>query len=186
MADLKAEARKAALARRTEAAALAGPGAAGKLSEVLAGYRGAVISGYMPMRGEIDPLPAMEEAAARGPVCVPVVEGWGRPLRFREWEPGCAMVPGAYGALVPESGGWMVPEVLIVPLVAFTRTGGRLGYGGGFYDRTLAELRAQGPVLALGFAFAAQEVESLPMEETDALLDAVVTENAVLRVDSRT
>ena len=92
------------------------------------------------------------------------------------------MVPGTFGAPVPEVGCWMVPQILIVPLVAFDRAGGRLGYGGGFYDRTLEALRRDGPVLAIGFAFAAQEVDALPQEPTDQRLDRIVTEVEVIEV----
>ena len=81
---------------------------------------------------------------------------------------------------MPETGAWLVPEVLIVPLVAFDRAGGRLGYGGGFYDRTLARLRAARPTLAVGFAYAAQEADRLPLEPTDQPLDAIVTERGVI------
>lgn len=181
MADLdhKTVARQAAYARRKAAHALGGP-AAGYLSEVLAGYRGVPLAGYMPIRTEIDPLPAMEEASAYGPVGVPVISREGAPLRFRIWEPGCVMVPGAFGALVPETGAWMVPEIVIVPLVAFDRQGGRLGYGGGFYDRTLEQLRAIQPTLAIGFAFAVQEDFALPLEPTDQPLDLIVTDQGVI------
>jgi 5-formyltetrahydrofolate cyclo-ligase len=91
-------------------------------------------------------------------------------------------VPGTFGAPVPKAGDWMVPQILIVPLVAFDLRGGRLGYGGGFYDRTLQALRAQGPVLAIGFAFAAQQTDDLPLEPTDQPLDMIVTEAGVLTV----
>ena len=142
---------------------------------------GAVLSGYMPMRTEIDPLPAM--CAHPGPVCVPVIQGPGQPLRFRAWAPDARMVPGPFGAEIPEKGEWRVPQVLIVPMLAFDAMGYRLGYGGGFYDRTLAALRAcapgNRPVLAIGLAFAAQAVAEIPRESTDERLDAVVTENGV-------
>lgn len=176
----KADARKAAFAARKKAFETRRPGQAGKLSEVLAGYRGVPISGYMAIRTEIDPRAAMEEAAAHGPVGVPVIAGKGMPLTFALWEPGCEMVEGAFGAWIPASGARMEPEILIVPLVAFSRTGGRLGYGGGFYDRTLELLRARRPTLAIGFAFNAQEMYDLPLEETDQPLDLIVTEDSVL------
>ncbi len=89
------------------------------------------------------------------------------------------MVEGAFKALVPEEGAWVEPQVLIVPLLAFDARGYRLGYGGGFYDRTLEGLRARRPVLAVGLAFAAQEVAAVPVEPTDQRLDAVVTETGV-------
>jgi 5-formyltetrahydrofolate cyclo-ligase len=90
------------------------------------------------------------------------------------------MVAGPFGALIPEAGDDVVPEVLIVPLVAFDRAGNRLGYGGGFYDRTLEGLRAARPTFAIGFAYAAQEAEALPLEPTDQPLDAIVTEAETL------
>jgi len=180
LATLKSEARRAAFARRKVAQATCGPGAAGRLSEVLAGYRGVPLSGYMAIRSEIDPLPAMEEAAAHGPVCVPVILGAGQPLKFARWEPGAAMKPGPFGAMIPEAEEYIDPEILIVPLVAFDLTGGRLGYGGGFYDRTLAGLRAARPTLAIGFAYGAQQADDLALEPTDQPLDMIVTQDRVL------
>ncbi|MCX7300502.1 MAG: 5-formyltetrahydrofolate cyclo-ligase [Rhodobacterales bacterium] len=180
LTTIKAAARKAAFARRKEAHAAGHPEQAAHLSAVLAGYRGVPVSAYMSMRTEIDPTPAMEEASAHGPVGVPVIMSKGKPLRFRRWEPGVAMVDGGFGALIPETGDWMTPEIVIVPLVAFNRAGGRLGYGGGFYDRTLQSLRAQGPILAIGFAWSAQEDEGFPLEPTDQPLDMIVTEAGVI------
>lgn len=176
---VKAAARQAAFAAR-KAAFAAGQGQAAELlADVLAAERGRVLAGYMPMRTEIDPLPAM--AAHQGPVGVPVIAGPAQPLRFREWSPGSAMVAGEFGALIPQEGGWLEPAVLIVPLLAFDARGYRLGYGGGFYDRTLEGLRARGPVLAVGFAFAAQEVDAVPIDATDQPLDMIVTEQGVRR-----
>jgi 5-formyltetrahydrofolate cyclo-ligase len=110
----KAEARRAAFAAR-KAAFQAGQGQAAELlADVLRDQQGRVLAGYMPMRTEIDPLPAM--AAHQGPVCVPVIPGPDMPLRFREWSPGCPMLPGEFGALIPAEGAWLEPEVLIVPL----------------------------------------------------------------------
>ena len=151
------------------------------LLDFLKRHRGRVLSGYMPIRSEISPQPVMEAMASHGPLCLPVVEGAGKPLSFREWVPGAPLLKGAFGALVPAEGKALVPEVLIVPLLAFDAAGHRLGYGGGFYDRTLDFLRARGDVLAVGFAFAAQEMECLPAEPTDQPLDAIVTENGVMR-----
>ncbi len=175
--ELKSAARTAAFGVR-KAAFAAGQGQAAELlADYLGGYMGRAISGYMPMRTEIDPLPAM--AAHQGPVCVPVIVGRGQPLRFREWTPGCAMIAGEFGALIPADGAWIDPEVLIVPLLAFDARGYRLGYGGGFYDRTLQALRAKRPTLAVGFAFAAQEVADVPIDDNDQRLDTVVTELGV-------
>ena len=177
--SVKAAARKAAFAAR-KAAFAAGQGQAAELlADVLADHAGAVLSGYMPMRTEIDPLPAM--AAHQGPVGVPVIVEKDAALRFRDWSPGCAMVEGEFGALIPALGGWLEPRVLIVPLLAFDARGYRLGYGGGFYDRTLEGLRARGRVLAVGFAFAAQEVAEVPIDSTDQRLDMIVTDQGVRR-----
>lgn len=176
-AEVKAAARKAAFAVRKAAFAKGQGQAAELLADFLAAQVGRPLSGYMPMRTEIDPLPAM--AAHQGPVGVPVIPGRAMPLRFREWTPGCALVEGEFGALIPADGAWIEPEVLIVPLLAFDARGYRLGYGGGFYDRTLETLRARRPTLAVGFAFAAQEVAEVPIDATDQRLDAVVTEEGV-------
>ena len=175
----KAAARQAAFERR-KLAHQPGAATAGYLSEVLAGYRGVPLAGYMAMRTEIDPTAAMAEAAAHRPVGVPVIMGAGQPLQFRLWEPDCEMIAGEFGAQVPASGAWMIPQIVIVPLVAFNRSGGRLGYGGGFYDRTLEKLRAAKPTLAIGFAYTAQEDENLPLEPTDQPLDLIVTEQGVI------
>ena len=178
--DIKSAARQAGFARR-KAAHAEDPGTgAGLLSSVLAGYRGVPLSGYMPIRTEINPLPAMAEAAAYGTVGVPVIEAKATPLRFARWEPQMLMVNGPFGALIPEKPEFFEPEILIVPLVAFDAKGGRLGYGGGFYDRTLETLRARRATLAIGFAYDAQEADGLPLEPTDQPLDLIVTETRVI------
>lgn len=176
LTDRKTAARKAAFARR-KLAHDAGTGTAAHLSSFLAGHRGVPLAGYMPMRTEIDPLPAMEEAAAHGPVGVPVIMGAGQPLKFRIWEPGVDLIAGEFGAMIPASGDWMTPEIVIVPLVAYDLNGGRLGYGGGFYDRTLEQLRAVQATLAIGFAYAEQQANDLPLEPTDQTLDLLITQN---------
>jgi 5-formyltetrahydrofolate cyclo-ligase len=178
---LKAEARKAAFARRKAAKSPARDAdAVTHLLEALLPYQGAPMAGYMPIRTEVDPLPAMAALAAFGPVGVPVIQGPNQALKFRQWTPGCAMIPGPYGAQVPEKGVWITPRVVIAPLLAFDRKGGRLGYGGGFYDRTLEALRAAGEITAFGLAFAAQEAEALPLEPTDQPLDAIITDQGVI------
>jgi len=181
LTERKAAARREAFARRKAAHAAGHPAPAAHLAAVLAGYRGRPLAGYMPMRTEIDPLPAMAAHAATAPVGVPVILAPATPLRFARWTPGARLVAGDFGALIPEQPEWMQPEVVIVPLVAFDRRGGRLGYGGGFYDRTLAGLRAAGPVVAIGFAWAAQEAADLPLEPVDEVLDLIVTEAGVIR-----
>ncbi|MEL6465015.1 MAG: 5-formyltetrahydrofolate cyclo-ligase [Pseudomonadota bacterium] len=182
MAEDKAALRKRAFGARKAAFDLDRGGASGFLSSVLAGYRGVPLSGYMPIRSEIDPLPAMAEAAAYGPVAVPVIRDKEQPLVFSRWTPDTVMIKGPFGALVPAVEDLVVPEIVIVPLVAFTRAGGRLGYGGGFYDRTLEGLRAGRATLAIGFAYGAQEMHDLPLEPTDQMLDMIITDAEVIEV----
>lgn len=178
----KAQVRKTALIARKAAHDLDRGGASALLSSVLAGYRGVPIAGYMPIRSEIDPLPTMTEAAAHGPVGVPVILAQGQPLAFSRWTPDGELRDGPFGARVPVVDDFFAPEIVIVPLVAFTRAGGRLGYGGGFYDRTLEQLRARAATLAIGFAYDAQEVDHLPLEATDQKLDIIVTDTQVIDV----
>lgn len=174
MNDIKTLARKAAFAIRKNAFGAGQGQAAEILADLLAAQDGKTLAGYMPMRTEIDPLPAM--ARHQGPVGVPVIMAKATPLKFRAWSPGVAMMEGEFGAYIPAEGAWVEPEVLIVPLLAFDARGYRLGYGGGFYDRTLQGLRARHVTLAIGFAFAAQEVDEVPIDGFDQRLDAVVTE----------
>ena len=171
----KDEVRKAAFVRR-KVAHDSSVCRSAHLSAFLAGHRGVPLAGYMAMRTEIDPTLAMEEASKHGLVGVPVILGAGLPLKFRVWEPGVEMIKGEFGALIPAEGSWMTPEIVIVPLVAYDVMGGRLGYGGGFYDRTLEELRANQATLAVGFAYRVQQIESVPLERTDQVLDLIITE----------
>ncbi len=188
LAQAKAEARKAALARRREARAALGPApeqATETLVRALLAMPAPVVAGYLPIRTEIDPRPAMarlHEAGRR--ICVPVVEAPGLPLHFREWRPNSRLCPGPFGAHVPEAGDWLTPAALIVPLVAFDRALIRLGYGGGFYDRTLERLRAGAHAPAIGFAYAAQGTRTLPREPTDQPLDALATEDGYAGIAS--
>lgn len=141
-----------------------------------------VIAGYRPIRTEIDPTPLMEALHQAGhTLCVPVIQAAGLPLRFAVWEPGEAMTEGPFGAEVPDELRWVEPELLIAPLVAFDLRCWRLGYGGGFYDRSLEELRAKRTTRAVGYAYAAQEVGEIPREPTDQPLDAIVTEHGLIR-----
>ena len=180
----KKNTRKAAMAARREAKSQVRDLAAQTILEAaLLPFQGRVLAGYMPILTEVDPLPVMALMAAKGPVCVPVIQGAGLPLRFRQWRPEAEMQEGPFGAQVPVSGDWIEPDVLIVPLVCFDAQGGRIGYGGGFYDRTLEELRKRKAVTAYGFAFQAQQVETLPQEPTDQKLDGVVTEQGVTLFD---
>jgi 5-formyltetrahydrofolate cyclo-ligase len=154
--------------------------ASARLLEHLQPHAGKPVAGYMAMRTEINPITAMAELSLECQIGVPVIVGAGRPLVFHRWSPGAEMVDGTFGARVPAKAEPMVPEVLIVPLVAFDRHGGRLGYGGGFYDRTLQLLRGNRRTYAIGMAYAAQESDALPLEPTDQPLDAVVTEAETL------
>ena len=182
LTEAKAAARKAAFARCKAAFERTCKAQAGYLSEILAGHRGVPLAGFMPIRTEISPLPVMRALSATGRrVCVPVIQRLGLPLLFREWTPDCRMVGGPFGALVPESGAYLEPEILIAPLLAFDARGYRLGYGGGFYDRSLEGLRSKRKTLAFGFAYSAQQVGQVPIEATDQPLDAIVTEAGLIR-----
>jgi len=139
-----------------------------------------VISGYMAIQTEIDPMGAMTALHETGhTLCVPVIQGRGLPLLFREWSPNCPMIEGDFGALIPRSGDFVTPDLCIVPLVAFDSSGRRLGYGGGFYDRSLDQLRETQDVYALGLAFSGQEVAHVPSDENDQALDAIATETGI-------
>ncbi|TDT77173.1 5-formyltetrahydrofolate cyclo-ligase [Litoreibacter halocynthiae] len=183
LSQAKATARQAAFARRSAAKSPERDAAAiTNLLETILPHKGSALSGYLPIRTEVDPVPVMAAMAAWGPVCVPVIKSKGHPLEFHRWEPGCDMKDGGFGTFIPTTAEVVVPQVLIVPLVAFNRNGGRLGYGGGFYDRTLEGLRARGKVFAIGYAFAAQEADDIPLEPTDQPLDAIVTDEGVLHL----
>lgn len=148
------------------------------LLKVLEDMPGAeIIAGYMPIRTEVSPLPTMTILYGQEKrICVPVITGEGQPLEFHEWVPGGEMVDGPFGAQVPKSGAVLVPDVLIMPLVAFDAKGTRLGYGGGFYDRSLEQISSCKQVKAIGFAYSAQKMTHLPREATDWPLDLIVTE----------
>jgi len=180
IAAAKKDARQAAFAARKAAATpQAQARLATELTAALAAHREKPLAGYLPIRTEADPRPAMSRHARQAPVGVPVVLGPGRPLAFRRWTPDSELIEGAFKVLVPKNGAVMTPEVVIVPMAAFDGRGYRLGYGGGFYDRTLARLRSKGSVMAIGVAFAAQQLDALPIEATDQPLDGVVTEQGL-------
>jgi 5-formyltetrahydrofolate cyclo-ligase len=139
---------------------------------------GAPVSGFHSSGGEIDVLPALAWFAAEGhPTALPVVTGRGRPLAFRAWRPGEPLIKGVLDIPMPAAdAAEIVPEILLVPLLAFDRRGHRLGYGGGYYDRTLAALRAAGSAFAIGVGFAFQEMAEVPAAAGDQPLDAIATE----------
>lgn len=140
-----------------------------------------IIAAYMPIRTEVSPLPTMIKMVARGRrICVPVILGNGQPLEFHEWRPDTQMVDGPFGASIPKDAAVLKPDIVITPLVAFDPNGYRLGYGGGFYDRSFEQLSASKDIQAIGFAYADQEVMLVPRESTDYQLDGVITEKGIL------
>lgn len=179
----KSALRQVALARRAEAAQTCPEAAArvaGHLSEILAGYREVPVAGYVAVRSEADPAPALEEAAAHGIIGLPVVVAADAPLEFHRWEPGAPLRKGAFGVPQPCSAAPITPEIIVVPLVAFDARGARLGYGGGFYDRTLHALRTHGAILAVGLAFDEQQLDEVPTGPHDQPLDLIATQSGVL------
>lgn len=184
--DSKVDLRKKAFAAR-DVAWRADPDAGAALARQIAGAievpEGAVVSGYWPLEGEIDVRPALAMFHEAGhPVGLPVVVGRAEPLLFRRWQPGCRMIQGSFRVMTPPGDAALVlPRFLLVPLLAFDGEGYRLGYGGGFYDRTLAALRPNGGAVAIGVAYAAQEVAIVPRGPFDQPLDYIVTERGVLR-----
>ncbi len=141
-----------------------------------------IVSSFMPLKSEINPLPLMRKLAGQGArLALPVVAGRGKPLVMREWVFGEPLIAGVWGIREPKpEAAVMDPDILLVPLLAFDRAGHRIGYGAGYYDLTLAQLRARKPVIAVGLAFAAQEVPAVPATPRDARLDLVLTERDVL------
>lgn len=144
--------------------------------------QGAVVSLYHPMKDELDTRPLAEALLDREfEIALPVTPKKRGRLTFRAFRDGDPLHPDRYGIMTPsEDAPEVRPMLIVTPLLAFARDGGRLGYGGGYYDRTLAALRAEGDILAVGFAYAAQEVGKLPMGRTDQLLDWIVTEREAI------
>ena len=144
----------------------------------------AAVAGFMPLPGEIDTVPLMirlHDAGAK--LALPVCVARDRPLLFRAWHPGLGLVPDAFKIPAPPDDCEEIePDVLIVPLAAFDRAGQRLGWGAGFYDRTLAFLRARKKIAAVGVAFTVQEVDSVPHGAHDEPLDWVLTEREAIRI----
>lgn len=178
---MKSELREQAKAKRTELARSIGSVGAAIARNALARVpftAGASISAYAPVGGEADPMPLFEALAARGhPTGLPVTPRERTPLLFRSWWPEDELVPARFGLREPlPSAPEFEPDILLVPLLAFDKAGHRLGYGAGYYDRTLRALRARRPTLAIGIAYAGQEVGALPAEPHDEKLDWVVTE----------
>jgi 5-formyltetrahydrofolate cyclo-ligase len=139
---------------------------------------GAVVAGYSPIRSELDPTPLMQALAAKGArLALPVITQRGQSLRFRIWHEGDRLLPGSLGILEPSPAAVeVVPDIVLVPLAAFDRTGHRIGYGAGHYDRTLANLHKSRGFAAIGLAFSGQEVATVPALQHDVPLDYVLTE----------
>ena len=143
---------------------------------------GLVVSGFMPMKTEINPLPLLRKLADAGvQLALPAIAGRGKPLIMRAWKFGDPFKAGQWGIREPVPKAPEVkPDILIVPLAAFDRAGHRIGYGAGYYDMTINALRATKKVIAIGIAFAAQEIAKVPATEHDAPLDLVLTEREVI------
>ena len=185
LSDKKAELRREAIARRDALPPEARQAAAEAIAArpfPLAIAPGTIVSGFMPLKSEINPLPLMRKLAAQGArLALPAVAGRGKPLILRAWVLGEPLIAGVWGIREPKPEAAEVePDILLVPLLAFDRAGHRIGYGAGYYDSTLAQLRARKAVMAVGLAFAAQEVAMVPATPRDARLDLVLTEREVI------
>lgn len=175
----KAAARKLAREKRATLANIEAPA---RLAEAMlaehAPPKGAIIAGYWPMGDEMDPRPLMLALASRGhAMALPVTPPRGQPLAFRAWVPGAALRPGPMGTSEPVAGEELRPDLVLVPLLAFDRAGRRLGYGGGYYDRTLAALPG---AKAIGIAYAGQEMPEVPAGPQDMRLPLIATEDGVI------
>jgi 5-formyltetrahydrofolate cyclo-ligase len=185
LAEQKSAIRRAAVARRDALPAADRAQAAEAIAArpfPLAVAPGAIVSGFMPLKSEINTLPLMRklsEAGAR--LALPAIDGRGKPLIMRAYAIGDALAPGQWGIREPKpEAAEVAPDILLVPLLAFDRSGNRLGYGAGYYDMTIAQFRAVKPVLAVGVAYAAQEIAAVPVSPRDARLDLVLTEHETI------
>jgi 5-formyltetrahydrofolate cyclo-ligase len=181
----KAELRQAALEKRDALPAAERQAAAEMLATrpfPISIEPGLIVSGYMPLKSEINPVPLLRVLAAAGAaLALPVVAGRGRPLVMRAFAFGQPLDSGVWGIREPRTDAAEVaPDILLVPLAAFDRKGRRIGYGAGYYDMTINRLRGQKAVVAIGIAYAVQEVREVPATERDARLDLVLTERAVI------
>ncbi len=185
LSDKKSDLRREAIARRDALP----PDVRQAAAEAIAARKfplaiapGTIVSGFMPLKSEINPLPLMRKLAGQGArLALPVVVGRGKPLVMREWVFGEPLATGVWGIREPKPEAAVVdPDILLVPLLAFDRAGHRIGYGAGYYDLTLAQLRARKALIAVGLAFAAQEVATIPATPRDARLDLVLTEREII------
>jgi 5-formyltetrahydrofolate cyclo-ligase len=186
--EAKRTVRASATDARNAAFAKLGATAAQKVQEFFLAIvplpNGASVAGYWPMGPELDVRPILEHLHWHHHVCaLPVVEKRHHPLVFHRWEPGDKLVAGVFGTSMPRHDTpQVVPDVLIVPLLAFDDDGYRLGYGGGYYDRTIASLRKSGNVLTVGMGFSAQHVKFVPHDHFDERLDWIVTEAGAQKI----
>jgi 5-formyltetrahydrofolate cyclo-ligase len=143
---------------------------------------GTIVSGFMPLKTEISPLPLMRRLADAGAqLALPVIDGRGKPLILRAFAFGDALEAGQWGIREPKADAPDVePDILLVPLLAFDRRGHRIGYGAGYYDMTIARLRRIKPVVAAGIAYTCQEIGEVPVTPRDARLDLVLTEREII------
>jgi 5-formyltetrahydrofolate cyclo-ligase len=181
----KTELRAAALSRRDALPADARKAAAEAIAArkfPLAITPGTIISGFMPLKSEINPLPLLQKLSQAGArLALPAIAGRGKPLIMRAWQFGAPLDRGQWGIREPKPDAPDVePDILLVPLLAFDREGFRLGYGAGYYDMTIHRLRTRKPMTAVGIAFAAQEVPKIPTTPRDERLDLVLTEREVI------
>ena len=186
IAEQKSELRIAAAARRDALPADVRNAAAEAIAAhefPLPVHPGVIVSGFMPFKTEINPLPLLKKLAEAGAtLALPKIAGRGKPLVMRAWAWGAPLDTGQWGIREPKPDYPEVePDILLVPLLAFDRSGQRIGYGAGYYDRSIARFRSRKSVTAVGIAFAAQEVSAVPATECDARLDLVLTENEVIR-----
>ena len=186
----KAELRREAAARRDALSAEERRAAAEAIAArefALPVAPGVIVSGFMPMKSEINPLPLLQKLSSAGALlALPRIVGRGHPLSMRAWAFGAPLERGQWGIREPRADAPEVdPDILIVPLLVFDRAGYRLGFGAGYYDMTLTALRARKAITAVGIAFAAQEVPAVPRTERDARLDLVLTEREAIDLRGR-
>jgi 5-formyltetrahydrofolate cyclo-ligase len=181
----KAALRTAALALRDALPAEQRAAAAEKIAArkfPVAVKAGTIVSGFMPLKSEINPLPLLRKLGDAGAqLALPTIAGRGKPLIMRAYKFGDEFARGQWGIREPKpDAAEVVSDILIVPLAAFDRAGHRIGYGAGYYDMTIRALRARKPVIAIGIAFAVQEIPRVPATERDERLDLVLTEREVI------
>jgi 5-formyltetrahydrofolate cyclo-ligase len=185
LAEQKSAIRRAAIARRDALP----PADRAQAAEAIAARpfpapvtAGTIVSGFMPLKSEISPLPLMRKLGGAGArLALPAIDGRGKPLIMRAYAIGDALAAGQWGIREPKpEAGEVAPDILLVPLLAFDRSGNRIGYGAGYFDMTIAKFRAVKSILAVGIAYAAQEIGTVPVTPRDARLDLVLTEHETI------